>query len=168
MTELGMVVGTEESLRADGVGLVAGPSAGPATGPVFVRLSQGFLLVPVGEEAWKVIGCALAEDLEVAVNLSRFLAVVLGAVGLRPDAPGPVAFLELSEYKQSGVAAVDGTVVEAAVTDFDGSQWRTPEADWAFNRVLRRLGARAGASADECAALGLTQYLASLGTALSG
>ncbi|MHA6761928.1 hypothetical protein [Streptacidiphilus sp. PAMC 29251] len=83
-------------------------------------------------------------------------------MGLRPHLPGPVAFLELDDYRHSGFAAVDGTVVDSSLTDFDGSQARTPKADWAFNRVLRRLGVQAGDGTDECTALGLTQYLAGL------
>ncbi|MFC1412234.1 hypothetical protein ACEZCY_22650 [Streptacidiphilus sp. N1-12] len=152
MTEATALIGTRESLQRD-------DRRGSGADPLFVELPQGFVLVPLDEDAWRVIGSALTDDDEVAASLSRLLAVMLGAAGLRQDVPGSVAYLELDQFHQSGWVALDGTVVEALVTDFDGSQLLTPETDWAFNRLLRRLGVRAGDGTDECTAVGLTEYL---------
>jgi len=152
MTELVALVGTPESLR------------GGAAAVPFVELAQGFVLVPVGEPARDAVGAALADDPDAAADLSRFLAITLGSVGLSEDAAasGPIAYLELDEYQQSGFVVEGGGVVDSWVTSFDGAQSQTPEGEWAFNRALRRLGVRAGDGADECAAVGLTRYLADL------
>src|SRR6266550_1919444 len=106
MTELVALVGTPESLRGDGAAVP------------FVELAQGFVLVPVGEPARDAVGAALAEDPDAAADLSRFLAITLGSVGLNAHAAasGPIAYLELDEYQQSGFVVEGGGVVDSWVT----------------------------------------------------
>jgi len=147
MSEVTVLIGPAGSLRSDG------------TARATVPISQGFMLVPVDEAAWDLIGAALAEDPDAAADRSKFLAFILRGAGLRADPASRIAYLESGKFDQVGLVAVGDTVTDSYTTEFDGSQSQTPERDWAFNRALRRIGVKATDTADEGEAVGLTRYL---------
>jgi hypothetical protein len=113
-------------------------------------LGQGFVRVDVTEQAWERIGAALAQDQERFGALDAFVSLVLRSTGLRQEGGGAVAYLEAEALRQSGVACLDGVVVESWVTPAS-----IPVTDRAVNAALRRIGVVRDGAADECAAIGL-------------
>jgi len=141
MTELTALVGRPDVLRGGGS---------------LVPLGQGYVLAPVGEEAWDEIGAALADDPALAGDLTRFLALLVRGAGVRVETGGRFAYLEIDEGKQSAIVGAGGAVVDAYATELDGSEALVPRSDWAVNRALRDIGVTATDGTDEGATLGLT------------
>jgi hypothetical protein len=123
-----------------------------------VTLSQGLALLPLPDELFDRLG---GGEHVVFGDAFYYLSSGIQILARSASAISPVAYLEADLFggcgTQAAVAWADGKLsLGPIVTVFEPTA--PPPAsrpEWAFNRVLRQLGAETGESIDEFAAVGL-------------